>query len=472
MRLSVPVLSLAVLTTAAPAFAQHPPGEQGSRNISIVAHMPLGGAAPLLPGSTNPFPGAQRMVTNEAVDVLGTRTADITMEQELSRPYVYICHRFAPTGFWIISIKEPSKPKVIYDWKIEQAELGRGSGALGPMYVKSHGRYYFLQTFQFQQGGPHVDLGAIAFDVTGLPDTTKIKEVARIYDKDHPGGFHENFTYKHSSGAALMFTAVTAAPIAHVYDVDQVVASQGKEGLVADVSLPQDANPSTAQALRGFHDYYAAFDPATQTDRLYGAGAGGYYVYDITDLKNPKLLTSITGIAGVQYGHTFVVDPTGRYAVTEVEYRFSPLRIFDMKPGLDGTVKTISRPIGAWTANWKNYAHNMEVRWPYVFVAAYDDGLQIFNMMDPTNPYTVGYYDTHDGPDGKPTEEKAFGMWSPQIRNADGLIVGSDFITGFWAFKMEGFAGWNGHQWGLPNISSAQDWDNGPDGLKKAAKVS
>jgi hypothetical protein len=212
---------------------------------------------------------------------------------------------------------------------------------------------------------------------------------------------------------------------------------------------------------------YVGFDPVTQTDRFYGAGAGGYYVYDITDLKSPKLLTSITGIAGVGYGHTFVVDPTGRYAVTEVEYRFSPLRIFDMKPGLDGTVKTISRPIGAWTANWKNYSHNMEVRWPYVFVGAYDDGLHVFNMMDPTNPYTVAYYDTHDGPDGKPTEEKAFGVWSPQIRNADGLIVASDFITGFWAFKMEGFDGWNGHQWGLPNISSAQDWDNGPDGLTK-----
>ena len=175
----------------------------------------------------------------------------------------------------------------------------------------------------------------------------------------------------------------------------------------------------------------------------------------------------MTGIAGVGNGHTFVVDPTGRYAVTEVEYRFSPLRVFDLKPGLDGQVKTISRPIGAWTANWKNYAHNMEVRWPYFFVGAYDDGLYVVNMMDPTNPYTVGYYDTHDGPDGKPTEEKAFGVWSPQIRNADGLIVASDFITGFWAFKMDGFDGWNGHQWGMPNISSAQDWDNGPDGLTK-----
>ena len=56
------------------------------------------------------------------------------------------------------------------------------------------------------------------------------------------------------------------------------------------------------------------------------------------------------------------------------------------------------------------------------------------------------------------------------VRNVginDGLIVTADMTTGFWAFKMEGFDGWNGHQWGMPNVSSVQDWDNGPDGAPK-----
>ena len=63
----------------------------------------------------------------------------------------------------------------------------------------------------------------------------------------------------------------------------------------------------------------------------------------------------------------------------------------------------------------------------------------------------------------------AFGI---DVRNADGLIVISDLTTGFWAFKMDGFDGWNGHQWGVPNVSSAQDWDNGPEGAQKAGRVS
>ena len=59
------------------------------------------------------------------------------------------------------------------------------------------------------------------------------------------------------------------------------------------------------------------------------------------------------------------------------------------------------------------------------------------------------------------------GAWGVDVRNADGLIVISDEDSGLWAFKMDGFEGWNGHQWGVPNVSSAQDWDNGPEGAPK-----
>ena len=87
-------------------------------------------------------------------------------------------------------------------------------------------------------------------------------------------------------------------------------------------------------------------------------------------------------------------------------------------------------------------------------------------MMDPTNPYTVGYYDTYDGPQatgpvGAGIAGGANGAWGSTVRNADGLIVISDMMTGFWAFKMDGFDGWNGHQWGMPNISARRTGTTG-----------
>ena len=179
----------------------------------------------------------------------------------------------------------------------------------------------------------------------------------------------------------------------------------------------------------------------------------------MTDLENPELIVSLTGINGVRGGHTFTPSPDGRYVVAETEYQYAPLRIFDLKPGLDGEVANINRPISAWTANWEHLSHNHEVRWPFVFVSGYWDGLQVFSLQDPKNPRTVAHYDTF-----LEHEESSImnGAWGVDVRNADGLIVISDMATGFWAFRMQGFNGWNGLDWGQPNISSQQDWDNGP----------
>ncbi len=53
----------------------------------------------------------------------------------------------------------------------------------------------------------------------------------------------------------------------------------------------------------------------------------------------------------------------------------------------------------------------------------------------------------------------AFGI---DVHNEDGLIVITDSATGLWVFRMDGFEGWSGEDWGMPNISSEQDWDHGP----------
>jgi hypothetical protein len=147
----------------------------------------------------------------------------------------------------------------------------------------------------------------------------------------------------------------------------------------------------------------------------------------------------------------------------------------DLKPALEGQTQTVSRPIGAWTSRWSGNPHNHEVRWPYVFVSSYEDGMYVFNLMDPANPYTVGFYGTYGGPanagwGSPPTYQN--GADGVDVRNADGLIVISDIRTGFWAFHLDGFDGWNGHQWGVPNISSVQDWDNGPEGAPKRISYS
>jgi len=435
-------LLLAVMPSS--AAAQWTVMARGSDNIDVLGHLPLGG--PLNVG-------------------------DMDVEQEVARPYAYVGRmRYGtpgPTGMDIISIEDPERPTVLYEWRIEEQDLHTGLGGMDVKTFKLGDRYYVVQSFQYGQGGPDFDLGAVIFDVTGLPDPSRVTEVARIREPLLPGGFHNIFVYKHSDGRALLF-ATTNSPNAHVYDLALVVdGASAEDALVGRVPIADSGDP-TVSPMGGYHDFYVAYHPDTDEDRFYGGGGAGYFIYDVTDPGEPELRITLTGIRGVPFGHTFTPSPDGRYVVAETEYEFAPLRIFDLKPALDGETRNINRPISAWTSDYRYVAHNHEVRWPFVFVSGYLDGLQIMNLQDPANPMTVGYYDTYIGPRenlnpggvmGDYATSLYNGAFGVDVRNEDGLILISDFSTGFWTFRMDGFQGWNGEQWGMPNISSEQKWD-------------
>src|SRR3954469_25292326 len=117
------------------------------------------------------------------------KAADVELEQDRNRPYVYLSG-FVNFDTQIYDISNPSAPKKVFEWTIENPELHRGIGAMDGKYFKINNRYYYAQSLQFQQGTPDEDLGAVIFDVTGLPDGSKVKEVARIRYPSAPGGFH------------------------------------------------------------------------------------------------------------------------------------------------------------------------------------------------------------------------------------------------------------------------------------------
>ena len=459
--LTLTLVALAVGLTASSALAQvtcfgdptciqhetgYAVGQRGTPNIEVVSHISLPG---------------QRF-----------SHADIEVEQEMDRPFVYIAQRLNGSGFYAISIEDEEHPRVLYRYIVDDPDLHLGSGCLDPKYAKAEGRYYLIVSCQFGQGGPDSDLGAMVFDVTGLPDASTVRKVADLRLPDMPGGFHNIFTYRHSNGRSLL-VATTQSKDAFVYDIAQVAA--GNLEPVSAISVP---NPSPTR-VQQWHDMYIGFLPDAGQDRFYGAGTGGFHVIDMTDVENPRLLTSVTGIPGVENGHTFTPTPDGRYGLgmPAPTYQHSPIRFFDLRPeGSEGQTPNIVRGsgIGAWIAKFGGATHNHEMRWPYVFISAQDDGLQIVNMTDPTHPFTEGYYHTRQGPSlfggegalvtGNSTTGNIYdGAWGVDIRNADGLIVVSDLNTGFWAFRLEGFQGWNGNNWGMPNISSAQMWDESPD---------
>src|SRR5262245_45751615 len=252
------VISMVVAGSSA---SQFPPGQQGSSNVKIMSHIPLG-----------------RIFTVGNIDI----------EQELSRPYAYVGRvegKVPESGFNIINLKDPAHAAVLYHWQIENPELhatGGGGGCLSGKYFKTHGRYYYAQGCQFRQGGPDHDVGAVVFDVTSLPDTSKVKEVGRIRTPEAPGGFHETYAYKHSDGRAIYFVT-GPRPYTIMYDMDRFVAGDEKGSVAGQIPIPEAAGNAAASSVRtSYHDMYVGYDPSSHQDRFYGAGTGGYFVFDVT----------------------------------------------------------------------------------------------------------------------------------------------------------------------------------------------
>ena len=293
------------------AEAQSPPSDgviaPGSPNVELVSHIQLG----------------------QAFSV-----GDIEIEQDPDRPYVYVS-RWLLGGVDIVDISRPEDSQIIYRWRIENAELHRGSGGTDGKYFKLDDRYYYVQGLQFQQGGPDADLGAVVLDVTGLPDPEAVREVGRIRAPDTPGGFHNLFAYKHSDGRVLLFTTVNGSH-ANIYDMERLLNGEPDYGLIGRLPVPTNPCPGAGMS-HTYHDFYIAFDPETGQDKAYAASQPvGAYVFDVTLPEEPELLKSVACVPGVTRDHTFAVTPDHKFGIAEGHLRYSPIRIYDMESASEG----------------------------------------------------------------------------------------------------------------------------------------
>ncbi len=399
-------------------------GSRGSRNMELIGHLPLGG----MQSPESPSAG---------FEALGRGTGHLVIEQEAGRPFVFVARTDVEGAEIVaININNPNRPIEVGSWQLPADDVG-------DLTLFRHGFRSFLAV-------THAD-GLSVREVTD-PDEGQFDAAA---DASRPGGYHHIFAYRHSNGRSYLL-ATGGGPI-DVFDIDRLL--EGASAPMASYTLPE----SVVNVDYGYHAMTAQWHADSETDRLYAAGAGGYYVFDITNPADPSLITEVNS-AAVQIGHAVSATPDGTHLVTAAGYRTAPMRIFDLRPALEGTVPRVRVATGAWTADWRNLAENHELRWPFVFTAAMDDGLQVFNMMNPVEPYTVGYYDTWDGPRASLANERTHrnGAWDVEVRNHDGLIAVTDVNTGLWLFRMEGFEGWDGRGWGFANVSTVQDWDNGP----------
>ena len=188
-------------------------------------------------------------------------------------------------------------------------------------------------------------------------------------------------------------------------------------------SLADPVNPVLIEAYdKGRHDVYVRNDTAYLND-----GNQGFFVVDFETPGNPISLGSLTSYIDSGYNHSgWLSDDGSVYALADENFGHS-IKLLDVSDLSNMSVlSTISSGIAPLSI-----PHNLIIKGSILYASYYNDGLYIFNIADPLNPVTTGYYDTSTEPH---LDGKYRGAWGVYPLLPSGLILVSDMQNGLFVF--------------------------------------
>ena len=285
------------------------------------------------------------------------------------KEYALICARFQ--GLSIIDINDT--PFV---------EVGFVPGGNDAKDVKIYRHYAVI----FQEGGPTL--------IADIADVTKPQVVSSI-----PGGCHNGLVDGH-----------------YIYQV-----GGNPSGLVV-YSILDPANPDSVNVYSAI--YY--HDVAIRNDTMAACGifGDGVDILDLTNKSNIQLIGQFNYPGSGAHNAAFSEDGDFLFVGDEIGGG-RHTRVFDISNL--SSVKKVADII----VNPNTVTHNSYVKGDHLFIAHYVDGLRVWNVKDPTDPYEVAFYDTH-----LQTPTSSFeGAWGVYPYFESGKVIVSDVQTGLYVFN-------------------------------------
>ena len=176
-------------------------------------------------------------------------------------------------------------------------------------------------------------------------------------------------------------------------------------------------------------------DMFVRNDTVYAScGYQGLFIYKYnTGANNFSTINSLTSYVDQGYNHSSALTPDAKTLVFCDEVPAGKVvKILDVSDITNiAMADTINSHFGAT-------AHN-----PYVIgnsravIASYQDGLQIYDISNPTNVSITGFFDTdtlHGTNDGFPSSNTYHGAWGAYVDLPSGLILSSDMQNGLYIF--------------------------------------
>ena len=171
-------------------------------------------------------------------------------------------------------------------------------------------------------------------------------------------------------------------------------------------------------------------------------GYDGYKIWDVSNTANITQLASNEDATG--YNHSSWLSTNGQHAyVAEEVPRGRPLKLFQISGTGTGTalnlISSFKEPLEAPTY-LDNRPHNPFVKGDTLFVAYYEDGVQLFNIADPQVPKRIAYFDTYKLQNGLGYTVPAHdwkGAWGVYPFLPSGCIIVGDISQGLFTFKTD-----------------------------------
>jgi len=199
-------------------------------------------------------------------------------------------------------------------------------------------------------------------------------------------------------------------------------------------SLADPANPTLLRTLNDDDNTINhVHDMFVRNDTVYAScGYQGLYIYKFNTSTNTfSAINSLTTYPGQGYNHSSYLTQNGKYLAFADEVPANmPLKLINVSDLQNISVESVFK------SNEGATPHN-----PYILgnkflvVAYYQDGLQIFDISNPTTPVRTGFFDT-DTLAGLNTNYTGFspyhGNWGAYTELPSGNIIANDMQNGLY----------------------------------------
>ena len=157
-------------------------------------------------------------------------------------------------------------------------------------------------------------------------------------------------------------------------------------------------------------------------------GPTGFAIADFTDPVNPILMGTLDNYVDQGYNHSGWLDQSGRYYYLADENHGLRMKVLRVDDPTDIEV------VGFFDADSPastSIPHNQIVACDYLYVSYYYDGLQVYDISDPSTPVRVAEFDTSNEPDGANFK----GAWGVYPFLPSGNILVADMQEGLFVFE-------------------------------------